>query len=130
GFADRIVVLQQRSTDVTLPERADLIVSDLRGGLHRRVTHSAEVAEARRLLARGGRLLLRRDTLWLAVLSAPETFERREATCRTAPRGVDWRSALLSVASEVERCGARADQLLGAPIRWATLDYPTLSDRA
>ena len=130
GFADRIVVLQQRSTDVTLPERADLIVSDLRGVLPPHGTHFADVADARRLLAPGGRLLPMRDTLWLAVLSAPETFERREATWRSAPHGLDLRSALPFVANEVEKCRARADQLLGAPIRWATLDYPTLSDRA
>ena len=130
GFADRIVVLQQRSTDVTLPERADLIVSDLRGVLPPHGTHFADVADARRLLAPGGRLLPMRDTLWLAVLSAPETFERREATWRSAPHGLDLRSALPFVANEVEKCRARADQLLGAPIRWASLEYLTLADAA
>src|SRR5512136_2014557 len=33
GFGDRVVVIQKRSTDVTLPERADVIVSDMRGVL-------------------------------------------------------------------------------------------------
>ncbi len=31
GVSDRIVVLQRRSTEVSLPERADVMVSDLRG---------------------------------------------------------------------------------------------------
>src|SRR5712692_2722385 len=33
GYADRIVFLQDRSLRVSLPERADVIVSDLRGRL-------------------------------------------------------------------------------------------------
>lgn len=131
GFADRIVVLQQRSTDVTLPERADVIVSDLRGVLPPYGTHFADVADARRrLLAPGGRLLPLRDTLWLAVRSAPEEFERRQAVWRSEPGGLDLRSALPFVANEIEKCRARADQLLGAPVRWARLEYPTLAERA
>ena len=62
GFADRIVVLQQRSTEVTLPERADVIVSDLRGVLPPYATHFADILDARRrLLAPAGRLLPMRD---------------------------------------------------------------------
>jgi protein arginine N-methyltransferase 1 len=131
GLADRVVVLQQRSTEVTLPERADIIVSDLRGVLPPHGAHFADLADARRrLLAPGGRLLPMRDTLWLAVLSAPEEFARRQAAWRSEPQGLDLRSALPFVANEVEKCRARADQLLGAPIRWASLEYLTLADAA
>src|SRR5580765_2934227 len=95
GFADRVVVLQQRSTEVTLPERADVIVSDLRGVLPPYGTHFADLADARaRLLAPAGRLLPTRDTLWLAVLAAPEVFERRRSIWQSAPEGLDLRSAL------------------------------------
>jgi protein arginine N-methyltransferase 1 len=131
GFADRIVVLQRRSTDVTLPERADVIVSDLRGVLPPHGTHFADIADARRrLLAPGGRMLPTRDSLWLAVISAPEAFERRQAVWRSTPEGLDLGSALPFVAGEMEKIRARPDQLLGAPIAWASLHYPTLTERA
>lgn len=131
GCADRIVVIQQRSTEVTLPERADVIVSDLRGVLPAYGTHFADVADARRRhLAPGGRLLPTRDTLWMAVISAPEDFARRQAIWRSEPEGLDLRSALPFVANEVEKIRARADQAVAAPSRWASLDYPTLTDRA
>jgi type I protein arginine methyltransferase len=131
GFADRVVVLQQRSTEVTLPERADVIVSDLRGVLPPYGTHFADIADARRrLLAPGGRLLPTRDTLWLAVISAPEPFARRRRIWESAPEGLDLRGALPYVDNEIEKLRARPEQLLCEPVRWASLHYPTLTDRA
>jgi len=131
GFADRIVVLQQRSTEVTLPERADVIVSDLRGVLPPYGSHFADIADARqRLLAPEGRLLPTRDTLWLAVVSAPETFERGRAPWKSAPEGLDLRSALPFVDNTIAKCRARSDQMLCQPVAWASLHYPTLAGRA
>jgi protein arginine N-methyltransferase 1 len=130
GFTDRIVVLQQRSTEVTLPERADVIVSDLRGVLPAYGTHFADIADARRrLLAPGGRMLPNRDTLWLAVITAPEAFARSRSVWRSEPGGLDLRSALPFVDNEVEKHRAHPDQRLGEPTPWASLHYPTLTDR-
>jgi len=131
GFTDRIVVLQRRSTEVTLPERADVIVSDLRGVLPPHGTHFADLMDARRrLLAPQGRLLPTRDDLWLAAISAPEAFERRRGVWQSGPDGLDLRSALPFVENEIEKCRARPDQQLGEPVRWASLHYPTLAERA
>ena len=131
GFADRVVVLQQRSTEVTLPERADVIVSDLRGVLPPYGTHFADIADARRrLLAPGGRLLPARDTLWLAVISAPEAFERRRIVWRSEQHGLDLRSALPFVDNELEKMRARPEQAMGDPVRWAILDYAAVDGRA
>ena len=56
GFADRIDFFQELSTEVELPERADVIVSDLRGVLPAYQHHIGAIADAReRLLAPGGR---------------------------------------------------------------------------
>jgi Ribosomal protein L11 methyltransferase (PrmA) len=131
GFADRIVVLQQRSTELTLPERADVIVSDLRGVLPPHGTHFADIADARRrLLAPAGRLLPARDTMWLAVVSAPEAFRRRRGAWRSEPEGLDLRSALSFADNELEKCRARPDQQLCDAVPWARLEYQLLTDRA
>jgi len=131
GFADRIVVLQQRSTDVTLPERADVIVSDLRGVLPPYATHFSDIIDARRrLLAPAGRLLPMRDCLWAEAVSAADAFERRRRIWQSAPHGLDLRAALPFVDNELDKYRARPDQALSEPMRWAVLDYPTLTDLA
>ena len=131
GFADRIVVLQQRSTEVALPERADVIVSDLRGVLPPYATHFADIVDARRrLLAPAGRLLPMRDSLWAEVISAADAFERRRRIWQSAPHGLDLRAALPFVDNELDKYRARPDQALCEPLRWAVLDYPTLTDLA
>jgi protein arginine N-methyltransferase 1 len=131
GFADRVVVLQQRSTDVTLPERADVIISDLRGVLPPYGSHFADIEDARRrLLAPGGRLLPTRDILCLAVISAPDAFERARDVWRSAPQGLDLRSALPFVDNTIAKCRARSDQLLCRPVTWASVHYPSLAGRA
>jgi protein arginine N-methyltransferase 1 len=124
GFAERIVILPRRSTEVMLPERADVIVSDLRGVLPPHATHFADLADAReRLLAPGGRLIPAVDTLWAAVISAPDVFEQRRAVWQGAPHGLDLRSAQPYVDNLMERVRARPEQLLGPPVDWARLDY-------
>ena len=131
GFADRVVVLQQRSTEVTLPERADVIVSDLRGVLPPHATHFADLVDARRrLLSPAGRLLPTSDSLWLAVISAPEAFERRRSVWQSDPHGLTLRSAQRFIDNELEKYRAGPDQLLCEPVLWANLDYPTLTDPA
>ena len=47
-FADRIEFIQGLSTDITLPERADVIVSDLRGILPLFGQHIPSIVDARR----------------------------------------------------------------------------------
>jgi protein arginine N-methyltransferase 1 len=129
GFADRVVVLQQRSTEVTLPERADVIVSDLRGVLPPYKSHFADLADARqRLLAPGGRLVPETDTMWIGVVAAPEAFELGHEVWQSDPHGLDLRSALSIVDNSAYKYYARADQLLSAPVPWARLHYPTLTE--
>jgi len=74
GCGDRIELLQALSTRIDLPRRADVIVSDIRGvlPLHQRIIPS--LADAReRLLAPGGVLIPRRDTVRAASTGAART---------------------------------------------------------
>ena len=70
GCADRIEFVQAMSTRVTLPERADVIVSDLTGALPWFAHHIPSIIDARRrLLAPGGVLIPRRDAAWAAIVT-------------------------------------------------------------
>ncbi len=76
GCADQIEFFESMSTEVTLPEPATIIVSDLRGVLPWFQQHLPSIKDAReRLLARGGVLIPRRDILWAAIVEAPDRYE-------------------------------------------------------
>src|SRR2546423_7448973 len=68
GFADRIEFFESLSTKITLPEPANIIISDLRGVLPWFQQHIPSIIDARkRLLARRSVLIPRRDILWGAI---------------------------------------------------------------
>ena len=75
GVADRIEFIQGLSTEITLPQQADVIVSDLRGVLPVFEHHLVAIADARaRHLAPGGVLIPQSDSLWVSVAAAPDLF--------------------------------------------------------
>ncbi len=77
GYADRIEFFQAASTEVSFSERADVIISDLRGILPPYQRHFPSLIDLRRrLLAPGGVLIPERDTLWGAAVEAPDAHAR------------------------------------------------------
>ena len=72
GCGDTIEFMRALSTEVDLPEPADVIVSDLRGVLPVFDGHLEAIMDARRRhLAPGGTLVPRCDRLFAAVVAAP-----------------------------------------------------------
>ena len=93
GYGDRIIHVQGHSMRVTLPERADVIVSDQIG----RLGFEAGVIEffadaARRFLRPGGRLIPTGVATWLAPIEAPALTAVVEFW-RTTPAGFDFSAA-------------------------------------
>lgn len=124
GFADRIEFIQDFSTKVKLPERADVIVSDLRGVLPFYQEHLLAIADAReRFLAPGGALIPRCDTLWAAIVEAPELYSS-QVTCRQLDGfRFNMKAAERLASNDCVRARVTPEQLLSEPICWATLDY-------
>jgi len=129
GYADRIEFIQKLSTEVTLPERADVIISDLRGLLPFLGRHISSVADARsRLLKPGGTLISQRDDVWVAIVEAEGTYNEylspwdkyefdMTAARRIVTNTTGWK---------VKEDGSEI--LLAKPLLWATLDYAVISD--
>jgi protein arginine N-methyltransferase 1 len=127
GFADRIVFHQALSSEVTLAERADVVVSDLRGVLPLFQGHVPAIVDVReRLLAAGGVLIPRRDTLWAAPLEDAKLRARCDEPWVRNEHGLDLRAGLDLVVNAWRRVSAKAEHLLAPPVRWATLDYATI----
>lgn len=129
GFSDRIEFIQAMSTDVTLPERADVIISDIGGVLPWFRQHISSIADARRrLLAPGGALIPRRDVGWAAVVEAPDLYARHSDPWDDNVFGLDMEAARRVVVNMWRRGLVTKDNLLTEPQRWATLDYDVAED--
>ena len=121
-FGDRIEFFQNVSTEITLPERADVIISDLRGVLPWYQQHIPSIVDARsRFLEPGGILIPHRDVLWAAVVDAPERYQEIVAPWQS--NGLDLSAAKRVVTNTWRKTRIKTDELLVQPSRWATLDY-------
>jgi len=127
GFADRIEFFEALSTRIELPERADVIVSYLRGILPPCSQHSAATADARRRhLGPGGTMIPARDDLWTAVVEDAAAHKRVTAPWLENAYGLDMRVAAGILANDISRINARAEQMITDPAHLATLDYSAI----
>lgn len=123
GFSDRIEFFEKLSTEITLPEPATIIISDLRGVLPWFEQNVSSIIDARdRLLAPGGVLIPHRDVLWASVVEAPEQYAKLVDPWRTQ-FDLDLTAATRMVTNTWRKSRIKPEQLLADPVCWATLDY-------
>ncbi len=128
GVIDRITFIRGLSTDVSLPESVDVIVSDLRGVLPLHGHHIPSVADARRrFLKPGGVLIPRSDTIWAALLQSPDTYRGLVAPWPEGGR-FDLEPARQLAVNRWSKIRALPDQLLSAPQALVTLDYRRIDE--
>jgi len=124
GYKDKIEFFEQFSNHVTLPTRADVIVSDLRGVLPLLERHIPAIIDARRrFLAPGGTLIARKDTLWAAIAEAPKPYGELVDPWDHNAFGQDLSPARRLIVNNVRPVRVAADRLLTAGRLWTTLDY-------
>lgn len=124
GVADRIDFMQGLSTEITLPERADVIVSDLRGVLPVFEHHLVAVADARaRHLAPGGVVIPKSDSLWVSAVAAPELYASISSEWGSSDYGLDLSAAKRLAVNSICKVKGFPLHLLAAPQLIGTLDY-------
>jgi protein arginine N-methyltransferase 1 len=128
GFADRIEFIPKMSTESSLPEPANVVVSDVRGILPFFEKGLVSVIDAReRFLAPGGRMIPRSDTVWIAGVHAPELHQENLGPWDGRPYDFDMSAARLRTINSMSQCWlAIADQLVLEPRCLASLDYTRL----
>jgi protein arginine N-methyltransferase 1 len=127
GFADRVHFFKELSTRVTLPERVDVVISDLRGILPFFGHHIPAVVDAReRLLKPGGAMIPLRDTVHAALVEAPEVYARYSGPWDAEVYGLDLSPARRVTTNSWGKELMGGEQLLSAPAPWAELDYRTV----
>jgi len=127
GFSDRIEFFEKLSTEITLPEPATIIISDLRGVLPWFEQNISSIIDAReRLLAPGGVLIPQRDVLWASVVEAPEQYEEIVGPWRDQ-FDLDLSAGKQLVTNTWRKSRIKPEQLLTESVCWSTLDYYEVS---
>ena len=129
GYSDRIEFIQALSTNVTLPERADVIISDLGGVLPWFQQHIPSITDARRrLLAPGGTLIPQRDVAWAAVVEMRDVYARQTRPWNDNRYRFEMDAARHIVLNTWNQAKVTRDNLLTEPQHWAKLDYASIED--
>ena len=124
GFADRIQFFHSDSRKLELPERADVIVSDIRGVVPLFDGAVASLVDAKeRFLAPEGVMIPRRDVLMAAVAQADQFYSGLTSPWRARVEGVELSAPLRMVLNTTHSSRFESDQLVSAPEKFCTLDY-------
>ena len=116
------------SADVQLPERVDVLVSDLHGVLPYLHGLVASIIDARdRFLVPGGVLVPRSESLWVACVEAPELHRRVTSPWSDNRYGLDMDAARTLAANRWSRAVFDPAKLVSAAHRCGELDYATVS---
>ena len=133
GLADSIEFLQTDSRTLELPERANVILSDIRGALPFHGHAITAINDARtRLLAPAGTLIPQRDTLKAALLDAAEFYSRIvNPWQKSAADNLDLSNSLPLLLNDSYGSQFKPEQLLSDPQTFCVLDYAAgAADRA
>ena len=128
GVADRTTFIQDLSTRIDLPEKATILVTDIRGSLPI-YTHALEsIIDARnRHLVPGGHIIPAQDIIWVALAAAPELYKKY--TCpwsKNFDNAINMNIALHKIKNNIWVTRKSEIQLVTNPEQWALLDYYTI----
>ncbi|MCU0947511.1 MAG: class I SAM-dependent methyltransferase [Porphyrobacter sp.] len=129
GCADRITVVRGLSTAYVPEEKADVLISDLRGGIPLFQDHVATIVDARaRLLKPGGHQLPQADTIRVALARAPKAYARAQQPWLSNRFDLDLSRGRPFVVNEPMRSALGPRAMLSEPQTLAVLDYRTITE--
>jgi len=129
GYVDRITFFEGLSTRIELPQRADVIVSDIRGVLPWLADHIPSIKDARqRHLKASGTLIPGKDSVWAALVHAPQHYARRSSPWDENTYGLNLDAARQRTINTYGKGHVEAEQLLTEPKCWTMLNYYTIEE--
>ena len=121
--------IQSESMTVNLPERADVIVSDLHGNLPYHGMLLAAMADARhRFLKPGGVMVPSAETLWMCCVEAPDLHRAITDPWSSNAAAIDMTAASRLLAHRWRPARMQARQCVGAPQCWTRIDYASVNE--
>jgi protein arginine N-methyltransferase 1 len=124
GFADKIEFLRADSRQIKLPERANVLVSDVRGSLPLYGEAIESIEDARqRFLVPGGIQIPESDTLFAAIVEAGKTYEEITAPWQPKIDGVDLSCVLPTLLNTTFYVKPTKKTLLTEAQEWCRLEH-------
>ena len=124
GFAKRIQFFQNDSRKVELPERVDVIVSDIRGALPLFNGSLPSLQDAKkRFLTPNGVMIPRRDVVKAAITECEEIYSELVTPWNTCVPGTELSIPRRLELNTVHGVRIKAEQLMSHPQDLCTLDY-------
>ena len=125
GFSQQVTFHQAMSFQVGLPEPCDVLVTDPRGVLPLYEQAIPTIIDARRRLVKpGGVLIPQQDTIWAAVVEAPDIYQEHcEDAWRSGNDGFDMEAARRRNINSFGKYRFELSQFLSDAVRWLFLDY-------
>lgn len=129
GCADKIIFMQELSTEVTLPEKVDVVIADLRGVLPLYDGNIESMIDARdRFLAPGGCLIPQKDKIFAAVSSAPDSFEEVSNPWLWNDYGLDLSAGTRFIVNSWRKRTSKELDILSPAVIWGVIDYRTVTE--
>lgn len=126
GFGDRLVVIQKHSSEVELEEKANLLVSDIHGGLPLFESGLETIIDVReRLLADDAVLLPESETVYFAVSQSEEIYERNVSVYLREYEGFSLPASKRMVTNRWFNDRSDDELLLTTPAEFADIDHRT-----
>ena len=131
GYAGRVTVIHGRTTDIDLPERANVLVTETIGPLVFNEGILELVADARRrLLAPDARMIPSQIDLWIAPAELPDFHDRLIGWWSTPRAGFDLSPIRTFAANTVYSEKVARDALLAEPATAMSIPFRDLDDTA
>jgi protein arginine N-methyltransferase 1 len=131
GFADRITVLHASSAHVELPERADVLVTEMLGSLAYNEGLLGVIVDARRrFLKPDARIIPSQTDLWIAPAELPDVYALYVDWWRTPRHGYDFSLLRTFAANTLYSEKLTPDALLAAPATIMSVRASDLEDTA
>ncbi|HEV7573454.1 MAG TPA: 50S ribosomal protein L11 methyltransferase [Thermoanaerobaculia bacterium] len=127
GFADRIHVIHDRSTNIELPERANVLVTETLGafGFNEQILSSVIDARAR-LLTADAVIIPRSIDLYLVPVDDASIYERRVNWWNGKPYGFDFSPLSVFASNNVFVGSVGSASFLAPPARVIAVDLATI----
>lgn len=124
GYQNKIDFIQDLSTEINLPEKVDIIISDLRGVLPLFNTHISSIIDARkRFLASNGVLIPQEDLIYGGIVSVPEIEQEYSSPWLNNSYNLNMKPALKYVKNNWTKAKIKREEFLCKPQFLCKLDY-------